>query len=163
MKHINKFNQELSDYCDGKVKLTPILNILMNDRSKEWYSILGEYFYNKAGKEFFLDHPYLLDKVNGSKKDKETFYRVLGIYFITAYLDDKALKRMFGSPICHSEFGEGFHPRRKYEYCSHFVEVGGEKIHIGYDDRGTSIEVNPNLSPKVVYNILENLINMYLK
>lgn len=69
---------------------------------------------------------------------------------------------MFGSPICHSEFGEGFRPKRKYEYCSHFVEVGGEKLHIGYDDRGTSIEVNPNLTPQAVYNIMENLVDRYL-
>jgi len=162
---INKFNEssELSDYCNGKIKLTPILNIIGNDSSKEWYSIIGKYFYNKAGEDFFKNHHILLDKLKvGSKKDKETSYRMIGIYFITSYLNDKSLKRMFGSPICHSEFGEGFRPKRKYEYCSHFVEVGGEKLHIGYDDRGTSIEVNPNLTPQAVYNIMENLVDRYL-
>ena len=43
---INKyesFSSELKDYVKGKTKLTPQMNILINDRSKDWYSEIGKY------------------------------------------------------------------------------------------------------------------------
>lgn len=56
-------------------------------------------------------------------------------------------------PLLHNEFGEGFEgeydeetndygePDIKESYASYFVNVGGTDFHIGYDHRGTSIEI----------------------
>lgn len=130
------FNKELQDYVDGKFTLTPTMNILMNDRSKDWYGLIGKYFLEQNGEEN-IDSEILLDKLKGSKKDKERTYFILGTYFLTSYLDQTSLKEMFGKPICHNEFGEGFRPRRKYQHCSYFVDIDGHKAHISYDERGT--------------------------
>jgi len=60
---------------------------------------------------------------------------------------------MFGKPLLHNEFGEGFdgvydeetdqtgEPDIKESYASYFVNVGGTEFHIGYDHRGTGIEI----------------------
>lgn len=129
ISNFKDFNKELQDYVSGKFTLTPIMNILMNDRAKEWYVLIGKYFLEQCGEENITD--YMSDKLkNGSKKDKETSYRMIGIYFLTSYLDESSLNKMFGKPICHDEFGEGFEPRRKYEYCSYFVNINGHKAHI---------------------------------
>jgi len=156
------FNKELQDYIDGKFNLTPILNILMNDRSVDWYVKLGKYFVDHVGSENLKLHSTLLKRLNGSRSDKETSYRMFGIYFITAYLNEDSLKEMFGKPVCHSEFGEGFDEKIKYEFCSYFVDMDGHKIHIGYDHRGTIIEVEKNLKPEEVYKILIELVDTYI-
>ena len=94
-------------YVNGELELTPILNILMNDQSCDWYALIGKYFLEEYGEEN-LKHQRLFDKIhNGSKKEKETSYYMLGTFFVCSYLDQRALKEMFGSPICHDKFGEG--------------------------------------------------------
>ena len=163
ISNFKDFNKELHDYVSGKFNLTPIQNILMNDYSKEWYSLIGKYFLEQWGEENLAEHKITLDRLKtGSKKDKESSYRMLGIFFITSHLNEKTLKEMFGKPICHSEFGEGFRPRRKYEYCSYFVDISGHKTHIGYDERGTSIEVENGLKPEEVFNMIKELVDKYV-
>jgi len=34
---------KLIDYTKGKIVFTPIMNIMMNNRSKDWYAELGKY------------------------------------------------------------------------------------------------------------------------
>ncbi len=148
-------------YVNGELELTPILNILMNDQSCDWYALIGKYFLEEYGEEN-LKHQRLFDKIhNGSKKEKETSYYMLGTFFVCSYLDQRALKEMFGSPICHDKFGEGFQPRRTYTYCSYFIDINGHTVHIGFDERGTSIEVPVDLSSIEVFNIVKELVNIY--
>lgn len=35
--------QKLKDYTGGKTHYTPIMNIIMNNRSENWYAELGKY------------------------------------------------------------------------------------------------------------------------
>lgn len=163
IKNFQDFNKELQDYVSGKFTLTPIMNILMNDYTKEWCGLIGKYFLEQYGEENLGEHKILFDRLkSGNKKDKETSYRMLGIYFLTYYLDENSLKEMFGNPICHREFGEGFRRKRKYEYCSYFVDINGHKAHIGYDERGTSMEVEKDLSPNEVFEMIKELIDKYV-
>lgn len=155
------FSKELKDYINGELKLAPITNILMNDYSKNWYAEIGKYFVEQYGIENLKNHQFLLDKLKRSKKDKELSYQMLGIYFITSYLDEASLKEMFGNPICHSEFGEGFDRKRKYEFCSYIVDINKHKIHIGFDHRGTIIEVEDSLEPIVVFEIIKELVDKF--
>lgn len=151
----------LQNYVSGIIKLTPIMNILINDYDTNWYSKLGHYFLDKMGVEYFReDHLMALEKLNGSKKEKEVASRMLGIYFITSYLNKDTLKKMFNTPIKHSHFGEGFDTPRKYSYCSYFINIDDVIFHIGYDHRGTTIECQI-LDAKGLYTSLCKLIDLY--
>lgn len=63
---------------------------------------------------------------------------------------------MFGEPIYHDNFGEGFdgewnedledydEPEIKSSFASYFVTLNNINFHIGYDHRGTTFEVEIN-------------------
>lgn len=139
--------QKLKDYIGGEKHYTPIMNIMMNNRSDNWYSELGSYIYETLDIEKI---PYLVLYTDKLKERENTS---IAINFLTGVLDEKALENMFGKPIFHDEFGEGFHgeyddetdeelePEIKESYASYFVNVSGADFHIGYDHRGTSIEI----------------------
>jgi hypothetical protein len=38
---------KLKDYTSGKIHFTPIMNIMMNERTKDWYAELGKYITTK--------------------------------------------------------------------------------------------------------------------
>ncbi len=155
--------QKLKDYTGGKTHYTPIMNIIMNNRSENWYAELGKYITEELD---IVKIPYLgfyADKLKERKsiitkiKDfispESRTYTSVAIHFLTGVLDEKALENMFGKPIFHDEFGEGFdgeydeetdeelEPEIKESYASYFVNVDGTNFHIGYDHRGTSIEI----------------------
>lgn len=170
--------EKLKDYCDGKIDLVSHMNIILKNMTKDWYSDVGVYIYDT----FVGDLPHslslftdtiensrlLIDKVPTFSKQLERAYSSLCIFFITGSLDDKSLKKMFGEPIYHSEFGEGFHnedddetPVITHHFASYFVKVNEYLIHIGYDHRGTSVEVPSHLTPLQVCNIMKSLVDIY--
>lgn len=158
---------KLQDYIKGKPHYTPIWNIMMNNHSVNWYAELGKYITEKLDIEKI---PYLSSFVGTTKERKGLItkikdfispesrtYTAIAINFLTGVLDEKALENMFGKPIFHDEFGEGFEgeydeetdeelePEIKESYASYFVNLGGTNFHIGYDHRGTGIEIElPN-------------------
>lgn len=159
--------QRLKDYTKGKTHYTPIMNIMMNNRSENWYAELGKYITEELDIEKIPYLSFLVDKLKERKglitkiKDfispESRTYTSIAISFLTGVLDEKALENMFGKPIFHDEFGEGFdgeydeetdeygEPEIKESYASYFVNVGGTEFHIGYDHRGTNIEIGlPN-------------------
>lgn len=140
------------------------MNIMSNNRSKDWYAELGKYIYEKIDISKVPDLAiYLNNKPKPTKNiatkikdffsEDNRFYFSIASMFITSTLDEINLKKMFGEPILHSEFGEGFdgewneeeddygEPEIKESYASYFVNVGGTEFHIGYDHRGTRVEV----------------------
>ena len=155
--------QKLKDYTKGKTHYTPVMNIIMNNRSKDWYVELGKYINQTLDIEKIPYLSFFTDKLKERKalvkriKDfvipETQTYSSISIHFLTGVLDEKALENMFGKPIFHDEFGEGFdgewdeetdeqlEPEIKESYASYFVNVDGINFHIGYDHRGTSIEI----------------------
>ena len=155
--------QKLKDYTKGKIHYTPVMNIIMNNRSKDWYVELGKYIIEELDIEkipylsFFADklkeRKGLVTKIKDFVSPETQTYSSISIHFLTGVLDEKALENMFGKPIFHDEFGEGFdgewdeetdeqlEPEIKESYASYFVNVDGINFHIGYDHRGTSIEI----------------------
>lgn len=158
--------QKLKDMLRHKDVYTPSMNILMNNRSKDWYSEIGKHICETMDISQVPELSFLADRVKPQKniigkikdftnftggKDKQLMASV-SMRFITAALNAEALRKMFGEPLYHDEFGEGFEgeydeetdeygePEIKESYASYFVEVGGERLHIGYDHRGTNIE-----------------------
>jgi hypothetical protein len=159
--------QKLKDYTGGKKNYTPIMNIIMNNRSENWYAELGKYInetldiekipYLSYFSEKLKKEKSLITKIKDFVSPNEQIYTSIAISFLTGGLDEKALENMFGKPIFHDEFGEGFdgeydeetdeelEPEIKESYASYFVNVDGTEFHIGYDHRGTGIEIElPN-------------------
>jgi hypothetical protein len=155
--------KKLKDCIEGKTHYTPIMNIIMNNRSEDWYAELGKYITENLDIEKIPYLSYFSDKLKKEKslitkiKDfvspNNQTYTSITISFLTGGLDEKALENMFGKPIFHDEFGEGFdgeydeetdeelEPEIKESYASYFVNVDGTNFHIGYDHRGTGIEI----------------------
>ena len=83
------------------------------------------------------------------------------------------LQKLFGDPLFHNEFGEGFEgeydeetdeytdPENKHDFASYFVSIDGVKFHIGYDHRGTTIEVEDNTNPKKLVDCIKTMIDKY--
>ena len=154
---------KLQDYTKGKTHYTPIMNIMMNNRSENWYAELGKYITEELDIEkipylsFFADNlkerKGLITKIKDFISPENRTYTSIAIHFLTGVLDEKALEKMFGKPLLHDEFGEGFdgeydeetdeydEPEIKESYASYFVNVEGTNFHIGYDHRGTGIEI----------------------
>lgn len=153
--------EKLEKYVKGEIHYTPLMNIFMNNRSKDWHSELGKYINEKLDIEEIPHLSYFAEELNKPKRivtklkyfsSDERIYSSIAINFLTSVLDDKSLKNMFGEPILHSEFGEGFEgewneeiedyddSEIKEHYASYFVNVGDKELHIGYDHRGTDIE-----------------------
>jgi hypothetical protein len=83
------------------------------------------------------------------------------------------LQKIFGDPLFHDEFGEGFEgeydeetdeytdPENKHGFASYFVNIDGVKFHIGYDHRGTTMEVEEGTTPEKLVDCIKTLINKY--
>ena len=153
---------KLNSYIKEETFYTPILNIMMNNRSKDWYAELGKYIDDKIDITKVPDLAYcashrpknnIATKIKDFLSSDSRFYFNIASMFVTSTLDEKNLKKMFGEPLLHSEFGEGFdgewneeeddfdEPEIKEDHASYFVNVGGTDLHIGYDHRGTSVEI----------------------
>ena len=186
--------QKLKDYTKGKTHYTPVMNIIMNNRSENWYAELGKYITETLDIEkipylgFYADklkeRKSVITKIKDFISPESRTYTSVAIHFLTGVLDEKALENMFGKPIFHDEFGEGFdgewneekddydEPEIKEFYASYFVNVGGTEFHIGYDHRGTGIEIEiPNKfnydgnfsdeDAKKCFESLKKLVNLY--
>ena len=70
---------KLKEYTSGKLKLTPILNIMMNERTKNWYSELGKYIAETLDIEKIPHLKYFADKLKERDKSiikKINFFRL---------------------------------------------------------------------------------------
>jgi hypothetical protein len=188
--------QKLKDYIRGKTNYTPILNIIMNNHSNNWYAELGKYITETLDIEKVPYLSYFSEKLKKEKRSLITkikdfvspnnqTYTSIAISFLTGGLDEKSLENMFGKPIFHDEFGEGFEgeydeetdeygePEIKESYASYFVNVGGTNFHIGYDHRGTGIEIeipskfqwsdkgSSDIDAKKCFEALKKIVDLY--
>jgi hypothetical protein len=186
---------KLEKYVTGETKFTPMMNILMNNRDRDWYSELGKHITIKIDISrdprlslFKLPKENVATKIKSYLKNDNT-YTSIAIIFLTSNLDASALKKIFGDPIYHSEFGEGFEgeydeetddygkPEIEDLYASYFVTINGIDLHIGFDHRGTSIEVGSPIldnrgrntfthvftigEAESVFNALKEIVNLY--
>lgn len=176
-KYINfSYEQELKDWMDGKVNYTRDMNILMNDRSKNWYSELGKYIFDTLKGNYPVHVKHVIDYNKGKiMNDNDDFYRSIAIFFMTSDIGWKSGHKLWGSPLYHDEFGEGFYDddikimkeldndektlMKLSNYASYFITINGIKIHIGYDHRGTGVEFEVGTTPQQAFDCLKEIID----
>ncbi len=175
---------ELKSYVDGKSNYTHSMSILMGpDRKGDPYVDIGKYIVNifngklpgslERFEKRLIDNKKIIKKINIFKDGLSDTYSSIAIFFITATLNEDSLRKIFGEPIYHSEFGEGFEgvynkvkdeylpPVNKELYASYFVDVANIKLHIGYDHRGTSIEPLYGTKVDELIKAINGLVDLY--
>jgi len=140
------------------------MNILGNDRTVEyghWYNPIAKaVLKNLKGKKIPFPFDIYIDKGNVDSVPED---RLFSIYsFFICYLQNP-MKKKFGEPLYHSFWGEGFDDKKNFEYASWFLESNGVSLHIGYDHRGSSIEVDDSKTPQEICDALIELANHLYK
>ncbi len=109
--------------------------------------------FNEVGAYFLAKHPLSEHQRYIHKNDDMTG---IGITVMCEVFNSETLSKLFGEPLYHDEFGEGFEgdydeeledylePENKSSYASYFVKVNDIVLHIGYDHRGTCFEFDNN-------------------
>lgn len=170
---------KLNDYVNDKLDYTPIINIVQGN---DIYTKLGEFvfkyiFNSKLPKSLsylkkYLESNNLIKKVTDFRKIKSA-YASLGTILLTKsdFVIDK-LKELYGEPIYHDEFGEGFdgeydededeygEPEIKESFASYFVTINNVDFHIGYDHRGLTLEVISSTKIEDLFEALKELIKL---
>lgn len=164
-------DEKLKYYMSSNL-YTPIMNILLN-KNMYAYSDIGKYLLDKGYiPEIYSEKSKNLYNIykNGNtfqktfnRNDIKIFLRMSAIMLLTSGLDEKVLTSLFGKPIKHSEFGEGFDRKRKYSFISYFTEIDGYKFHIGLDHRGTCIEVDKKIRYEHLILCIQKLIDKYIE
>jgi hypothetical protein len=164
---------ELDKYVNGKVDYNSLINFM--HITPDMYEILGKYAYEEVFNgnlpeelkyfEEWIKPKSFIKKMNVFE-DKNRAYSSLAIMLLTHsdFVIDK-LKDVYGEPIYHDEFGEGFdgeydeetdesEPDIKESFASYFVNIEGVDLHIGYDHRGLTIEVKKGTN---ILDLIESL------
>lgn len=164
---MNIINNRLPEYINNNIGLTSVLNKFLYSGDFDGYELLGSFIKSKLE---VLDN--LTPQLKFYLKDTHDL-DTLAIYFI-AGMESDMLQKMFGEPIYHNDFGEGFEgeydevtkeysePLRKESYASYMLEINGYIFHIGYDHRGTRIEVQSDIDPKMLLECLKEVTDLYL-
>jgi hypothetical protein len=142
---MNNMKEKLRDYVEGRTRYTKMVNVALSE-FPSIYEDLSNYIMTKID---IKEYPYWYGYPSNPCS--------IAIYFLTSHLDLDSLRKMFGDPILHNEFGEGFigeYDKETDEYgesdikescASFFVNVGGLNLHFICDNRGTIEEVEfPN-------------------
>jgi len=170
----NEMQALLERYAKGEADMTPLLNISSQDM--DLYVLIGEIIDSEIDLKKIPALSFLADRAKratfvgtksiNEKAQWETYCFTIASFFTASALDADALKSMFGNPIYHDLFGEGFEgeydeatdeygaPEIKESYASYFVRLGSRTFHIGYDHRGTRIEME--IASKTKGGVLES-------
>lgn len=153
---------KLNNYINGGLKLTPILNILLNS-DKDSYEVLGEYLYNKHNKAK-ISNRHLKELIDNTNRKNKCLYNHLSIMFTTSLLDLNTMESLYGKGIEHSHFGEGFDDDEdnKVKYISYFITINNREYHIGFDHRGTTIECEDDINTKELIEDIKYLMDKYI-
>lgn len=155
------YQNELSLYVNDEVTYLCDLDDL--DDLQDYYSQIGGHFVSKG-----------LGHLNRHKPENDGNVST-GIYVVCEYFNENILRKLFGEPLYHDEFGEGFEgeydeeledylePENESSYASYFIEINNIVLHIGYDHRGTSFEVkdvDDSVSNQQVIDAIKMLIDI---
>lgn len=146
MDDYDKFNTvgDLFNWCDRQ----------------RWHAQLGKFIYDTYGENMPQEFKKLQEIISKEIHDKSITSKgadkldTLTICYLANYLNTPVLEPVFGKPLFHNRFGEGWfteedgsltirckggHPEKNH--ASYFLEICGIKVHIGYDHRGTQVDI----------------------
>ena len=123
---MNRHSQYLTNVSIAKEE---ILSLFRGEVGKYFVSVFDGDL--PGGLSFYNDTIGVMDELSG----KSERYTNIGIFIFTSVFDEDVLKSLFGDPLYHDEFGEGFEgeyneetdeysePENKFQYASYFVEI----------------------------------------
>jgi hypothetical protein len=161
MQKVNELNSDMKNELDKYVNDEVVYRHIQNftHEKMDFYEILGRYAYKNIilPKELNFFYEYLDSKHNVDNME----YNSLAISLLTHqdFVIDK-LKELYGEPIYHDEFGEGFpsendeEPEIKESCASYFITIEGVDLHVNYDQTGMAIEAKKGTT---VLNLIEAL------
>lgn len=162
--------EELENYTNGKINYDP--NILL------WiYDDIGEAIIDTFDGKLPPKMKYYLRRFDGYKDgyyipEDDDDRSSIAIWYLCSMIDLDALEKMFGKPLFHNEYGEGFgdiYDREKGTYtsspiefdcASYFIELKGIKISITIDHRGTMIHPEHFKTKSAVLEAFKELIKI---
>ncbi len=121
-----------------------------NDDIVTYEKVFDIDLFNEVGIYFLSKHP--LSEHQRYIHNNDDDMTGIGITVMCVIFNSETLSKLFGEPLYHDEFGEGFsgeydeeledylEPENKSSYASYFVKVNDIVLHIGYDHRGTCFE-----------------------
>lgn len=170
ISNMTEMEDKFKKYLDGGFGF---YNSLLNFMHKkmDMFEILGKYAYEN---DYYPEEIKFLVDLNSP--DKSRLYTSLAITLLTQsdFVIDK-LKEVYGEPIYHDEFGEGFdgeydeetdeesEPDIKESFASYFINIEGVDLHIGYDHRGLTIEAKKGANISDLIEAMKKFIEICYK
>jgi hypothetical protein len=168
-EEIKGFSKVMYDYDEFAYPI----DLFTNDTYDKWHENFGKFIYDIYGenipKQFERLRECISKEIHSDGKCITTkganYLANLSICYMANHMPiSSLLKEVFGSPLYHNKFGEGFSEREneptKKNHASYFIEICGVKVHIGYDRRGTQILIGkydskPVSAEKAFYLMVE--------
>lgn len=151
----------MDQYINGNnLRLTSMLNTLYRegvDTATEVMDNVGGHIIDNLGYDKLHISPQYRSETYFKNNNRWAFT----VYF-TSLMDGDVLRDTFRLPIYHDNFGEGgddFYDLQDRSYASYFLRIDGTIIHVGYDHRGTRIELPENTSSLDLIRILKTLFD----
>lgn len=162
------YKECMVDMISNNVRYEKIFGIFLKELGKRnWYEDIGKFVINNLSDNdpiplHFYYHLRIDHKDVGIRKKDVTIpnnvsYQFIGIDSVHSLASNQALNKAFGKPLFHKHFGEGFSNKSKSSYASYFLKINGINFHIGYDHRGTNIEVEQGTNPEEIFECLKTL------
>ena len=106
-------DKNLQEYVNGQLEYSSLFGILISDMKNQWHSKIGYYIWQTLDKDevedWALGSPiYYSDSDEDFFKSNSRTLASISIMFLTSILNHNSLTKIFGSPIYHNQFGEGF-------------------------------------------------------
>ena len=154
-------------------------NLFANCFRQRWQVQLGKFIYDTYGenmpeqfkklREIITEELAKSDTPNTITERGATHLMLLSICYEANYLKGEALIPVFGEPLLHSKFGEGFEEddHQGHQHASYFLEIYDIKIHIGYDHRGSRVDIGQyqgrSTPAEIAFHMMMELIRVIYK
>lgn len=159
------YQKYMDDLMSDKIRYEKVFSVFINDLGRNWYDDFGRFIINSISNDepiplhFYYNLGIPASKLGVKRKNitipTNVRYSSIGIESIH-FLSKECLREFLGRPLFHNHFGEGLTPSSKSSYASYFVQIDGVDFHIGYDHRGTEIEVKYGTSPDILLDKLKS-------
>ena len=140
----------LQKVLDGEIILTHMINVLYQNGVKGSIEI-----HDAIGGR-------IIDEIRPGIEKNQSNNRFMFIMYFTSLLDGVVLREAFKRPLQHSHFGEGGEDMST-SYASYMLKIDNKYVHIGYDGRGTSVDLEEGTTLDEAGVILSTIVDETIK